>query len=264
VSNFSQASDVMKKSLGQNGSGMIQILVVSVILMIVAMVMLSMFDSQRKVIAQKHSTATMEQLTMNVEGQVSSREAWENTIAANSGVQPAGLDCLNKTKNQTCSNATVSNIKIVSSVTDAAGNPVVAIDNSPTAGFTIRGEACSTFDAVNGNDDCPIHVNVSWTPVCTGANPCCGAKPGCAKPESDIAIQYTIQFKNNSRGIVINPLKWGVPPTDRTSFTTDAANTDCGLDAMVYIGKGATSPNSTYPTDPRGCVSACAFKPTCP
>ena len=36
---------------------------------------------------------------------------------------------------------------------------------SPTSGFDLRGQPCSTFNATTGNDACPFRANISWAPA---------------------------------------------------------------------------------------------------
>jgi hypothetical protein len=119
---------------------------------------------------------------------IANTDAWEFTQKNNSA-----FDCINT--RQSCT---------------GLGGPFVLSDASqkpfsdytdPKLGFTLSGEVCHTFDAVNGNDDCPFKVDMKWLPDCL-ADP----SPTCRAPK--INLRSTMIFKSKGyNDVPFNPLR---------------------------------------------------------
>ncbi len=120
-----------------------------------------------------------------------------NTIAAN-----PSLSCLATRSDCAAQASTDWPIKIVSS------DGVLLVDPGvPTQGFSSSGVPCTSFDAINGNDSCPIQLKVSWQPIC-GAGP-------CLNPQNRFIGAFSIEGKAFNQkvnvkkyGFTIFPLKY--------------------------------------------------------
>ena len=105
------------------------------------------------------------------------------THSSNPIFQCIGLDCLNFFK--TVHGANPQKVKVM------MGDGTLYYDSTTTGstyGFTRGGYVCTSFDAVNGNINCPLHATVKVKPLTNAANTQClqpdGVTPipGCQCP----------------------------------------------------------------------------------
>lgn len=123
--------------------------------------------------------------------------AWAQMIA-----DPAntGFDCLRTHSDCTAVSTTPERIL----VKDRDGR-VISDTSQPTSGFDVRGQPCTTFDGVNGSDQCPYRVGVSWRAFCAinCVNPEVRVrvdfvhKPGPGTPQKNIT-RYNFKLYRNS------------------------------------------------------------------
>lgn len=117
--------------------------------------------------------------------------AWALTVA--SGDNPA-MACF-RSAGQDCSAAN-SQIAVYSingvKVSDQPNRPM---------GFSLKGEVCSTFDAINGNDDCPFQLNVFFRAICP-TPPCFSVRnalPFAQIPPVEIDAKIAFKPQNPER-----------------------------------------------------------------
>ncbi|MBK7962854.1 MAG: type II secretion system protein [Bdellovibrionales bacterium] len=82
---------------------------------------------------------------------------------------------------------------------DALGNTVVD-SNIATTGFNINGEACNTFDAINGNDACPIRLELRWKGPCKPTDANVIPATACPSPILFLSGDFVFKPKSNKFG----------------------------------------------------------------
>lgn len=96
---------------------------------------------------------------------------WEKTIAFNQN--SSAFNCINNPASACSSN---SEFQLI----DAAGNPMTErVNQNP--GLTYSGEMCVGFDRINGNNDCPIGLTLSFERICSAS---------CSDPLMKIFIEF--------------------------------------------------------------------------
>lgn len=252
----------------QKGSAMMQVLIAAAIFLIISVVMLSYFDGIRqthRLIGLKTST---EILKLSIIANLANYEAWQRTIALNPGTQASnGMDCLTAGP---CVNDINANIDLYNANGDA-----VVLTNTPSSGLNLMGETCNTFVpypttttpgtgvAPGGDDDCPIHVEISWFSRCcvnqTGAcNPAT-----CNRPINYVRSTYFYNPANEKSFPPFNFAAPQLPWTNRVELSSDSPYVECGMETWVYIGKPLFTmvmPAGTFTSDIRGCITAAAFR----
>lgn len=98
---------------------------------------------------------------------------------------------------------------------------------SASYGFNSSGDPCSTFDAVNGNDQCPYRFEVTWRPVC----PLAGGP--CINPQN----QFKGELKFSSQKMITPNLK-------KFSFRFFPAKMDSTLEQQCLAINGSFDPAS--------------------
>lgn len=156
-------------------------------------------------------------------------QAWRETVQ---DVTNVSLDCIRNSTD--CFSGSPAGGAFI--LKDAANS--VAYDGlSTTAGFTIQGSQCNTFDPVQGNPLCPIHFDLRWEALCDSSP--------CINPP--IRVTGTIQVKfSEKRATVVN----------LTRFNFDVVR------KRIYCG-GITSPwNFVVLQAPASCTATTASSGT--
>ncbi len=122
------------------------------------------------------------------------------------GFEATALDATNAAMN--CIKQKIQTPTAIISCADQTGpvpkvfdkNKKIVVDtSSPSAGWDINGIACDTFDATNGNNECPFRYEVSWKALC--------ADEGCSSPDHIFKGELKVAFKR--KDISINPITYG-------------------------------------------------------
>ena len=152
-----------------NGFSIAEILVAVAILGFISAVMVSLVSLGLKAQRQTNVDSTAHTIYRNIVTLLNADKSWKATLA-DSNDNPS-LQCL--ISNAGCTSSTADAATLISSIQDQNGKPYYTY--GPTQGFTNQGQVCTTFNGAigQGNDQCPLHYDVSWWPVCGAAmNPC--------------------------------------------------------------------------------------------
>ncbi len=84
---------------------------------------------------------------------------------------------------------------------DDSGEPIVASSNA-NPGFNYRGVSCQGADLNNGNDACPIAVQLKWKRICPSAS--------CENPIAHVVADFFNRPKSRSRQVPLNTKALGV------------------------------------------------------
>jgi hypothetical protein len=141
------------------------------------------------------------------------------------------------------------------SLYDLSGNlEFDALDKQ--AGFKFDGSPCSGF-SLNGSDDCPIRMDLQWTPSCENQ-----IHPGsCSTPEELIAVSFTYAPKSNRFMFTFNPDNYNVT-MERLVTGSNVPILRCAQNNLFFIGNFASGPTNFrgYPSDAAGCINLTALQ----
>lgn len=172
---------------------------------------------------------------------VASSASWQKTVF----LQPS-LKCVSNAT-MYC-DGTPSSKDII--IYDAAGS-VIFDSTNPTNGFTVHGVKCNTYDAVNGNDACPIGVKVRWRALCNNTL--------CQSQQDLISLQFDFRPQSNMRNVAFNSYNYNQIETPRNSLSgNETPLLACAKIGKIYIGEGQTFNSVT--ADTQGCVPYYAFQ----
>jgi type II secretory pathway pseudopilin PulG len=149
------------------------------IVAVVTIIIMARFKSQRTTQLYSSSSYQANAIIARVAALVRSQNAWNNTLsAAQNATTFACLNAGTSCSGMAGSDPITLNFPLTAPV--AASNfALYADDNSlyydstvATNGFDKAGAACSAFDSVSGNDNCPFHVVLYWIATCGATTPC--------------------------------------------------------------------------------------------
>lgn len=98
-------------------------------------------------------------------------DAWSRTLQANPGMFSCLLTSSAKESDPDCRPLDVPG-GVLFPLYNSQGD-LVFDSTVPTNGLTDTGEPCTTFDAINGNRECPYRVELRWRPICPAAPETC-------------------------------------------------------------------------------------------
>lgn len=145
----------------------------------------SLFKMLGKQQMRSNMAAQSDMMRRNLLTIIQNDEAWQNTV---NDTANTSLACL---KNHTTCTGAGGPFRVMNS------QNVLVYDalSSPSTGMTVDGQTCSTFDATNGNDQCPLRLDLSWTAVCSGT---------CMVPQVQITGTATFKPRSKEREIAYN------------------------------------------------------------
>jgi Tfp pilus assembly protein PilW len=167
------------------GSVMVQVLIAAAVSILVVLAIAQMSVQMARFESHSQVKLTLFEIRNNLLSTLLNDVAWTNTINHADNTAAVKAVCLTETNGDTppaidCSGAG-------GALTLVDGSNVVEIAAvAPTSGFTRRGEVCNTFNAVNGNSQCPIHIDVRWDTECSA--PCNMRVP---------PLKVSVQFRYN-------------------------------------------------------------------
>ena len=117
------------------------------------------------------------------------------------------------------------------------GNQILK-GSSPNLGISPEGQFCYDFDAVKGNRNCPVGVDLKWKIVC-GSVDCKDAQP-------NVAIKFS---HSTNSGLKLNLSTYNINffKDSRTQTISDVCE---GLGGVYQGGKCVFNPNSCDPSNP--------------
>lgn len=91
-------------------------------------------------------------------------------------------------------------------------NQVVFNSLNPAEGFTRDGQLCNSFDPVNGNNFCPIRVDLTWAPICA---------PGvlCVNPLVKVEGKMSYKPATADQTVAFNPANYSFEVVRRGNET---------------------------------------------
>lgn len=161
----------MDQIKSQHGLSILEGLIAQAIILIATiplLVLINKYYYQGRDLAARES---MLQIREQIEASLRNNDAWAATVT---NVDNAALSCLRLAMD-------CNGVSGAFKLSDATG--AVLVDSlSATSGFTFDGSACATYTAA-GDDDCPIHVEVSWRAMCSAV--------GCISPMAQASVSFT-------------------------------------------------------------------------
>lgn len=149
----------------QFGFSISEILVALGVASVVSLAGASLMSSSQQKLNRNEAKLVALELLQQTKNSLNSPADWQKTLELNS----AKLDCL-KNPSIECSR----NTQLIEVYT-STNSPLFGPDHSLTeadSGFTARGKPCDSFDLVNGNDSCPLRVEVVFRPLCPETGEC--------------------------------------------------------------------------------------------
>lgn len=230
----------MKRSFGNTGNTLVQVLVAVGVMSIMAGAVASVFlDVQKSQAGLELRFAALD-VRQSIVGALSNESAWQRILLTN-----PQLTCTSPNQAH-CSASTVTTVPI--KVMDARGN-IIYDATSPTSGYTTKGLKCSTYSAA-GNPACPLRVDVAWRGVCSMAP--------CSNTLDMISIQFTYNPGAGNKPLPFNKSNFDVVDLLRTKLGgLTSPQTICANQSKMYIGEGNSF--NGYAADNQGCVAYAAF-----
>ena len=190
--------------LQQAGFGLIEALVAVAALSIAVTTSMSLIKISNNASADVSLALSLQVIRANVINAIRDDQAWYNT---SQDVNNAAMACLRGGTDCAGQGGDIV-------LRDSANN-ILYDARMPTSGFDGQGVQCSGYDDVNGNYQCPIHLNLTWQSICNSSP--------CVNP----TIVVTAQFKvMTSEGIVTLNM-------NRFSFTLTRNRMTCAPQATV-------------------------------
>lgn len=166
---------------GRNqGFTLVEILVATGLIGIVLIGIMSLTTISQKQQAQSNITFQAGAIRGNLVAHLQNPAAWQKTVADTTNTS---LDCL---RNGTDCTGITGAFRVRDAANSIVYDPLVA-----THGFTANGAPCSTF-AAGGNDACPLRMELSWSPICSGT---------CVSPQ--VKVTGTMQYKPSTQARTI-------------------------------------------------------------
>lgn len=229
----------MKRSFGNAGNTLIQVLVAVGVMSIMAGAVASVFLDVQKSQAGLELRFSALDIRQSVVGALSNESAWQTILAMNPNLKCTSPD------QQYCKATNTASLPF--KVLDARGNTI--LDSAPTSGFTTKGLKCSTYSAA-GNPACPLKVEVSWRGVCSIAP--------CTNTLDMISIEFTYNPGAGNKPLPFNKMNFDVVDLLRTKLGgLTSPQTVCANQGKMYIGEGNSF--NGYSADNQGCVEYAAF-----
>lgn len=225
----------------QSGFSLVEMMVVVGLSSFVVFLTLTSLSQLDRATTQSQLDYEYAQLKSELSWTLRDRASWENTKKYK--LNPTDVNYVNTALNclkivrpdgtiereaSLCdSTAALGNLQILN-----AQNQVVIDSANLNAGFTRSGTPCNTFDAANGNDQCPLRFVAIPRFVCNGT---------CLNPTIEVTLQAT--FKARTNGLMLNTSSGVVvvykdPVVDSIAETCTSiggnldANGFCRLDVM--------------------------------
>ncbi len=115
--------------------------------------------------------------------------------------------------------------------------PTVSSTTVATDGFDSRGQACNSYDAVNGDDGCPFKYVATWVAFCpSGQNikDKATVETICYNPLIEISVNFSYKYKNAPAGKIINQEKMAIRTTKAQTESKLAKL--CAMVGTVAVG----------------------------
>ncbi len=232
---------MLRKNINIKGFSLVQTLVIIGVISILWTVVTELLNQVQKSQYEVLMKSTVLSVRNSLLANISSSSAWQKTVS----LQPS-LKCTNNT-DPYCDGAPASKDIIVY---DAAGS-VVFDSTVASNGFTVNGVKCSTYDAVNGNDSCPIGVKVQWRALCSNGL--------CQGQQDLVSLQFDFKPKNTFRNVAFNSYNYNQIETPRNSISgNETPLLACAKIGKIFIGEGQSF--NSHTADTQGCVPYQAFQ----
>lgn len=186
----------MTASRNKKGFSLIGILVATCLLGIVLSGTLGVTQISLKQQSQSNITFMADQIRRNLTQHIQNGSAWQNTVNDSANTN---LACLQ-------SSTSCTGMGGAFRLRDAS-NHIVYDPLTPSNGFTAAGSLCTTF-STGGNDACPLRMELSWQPVCSGT---------CVSPQVKIIGTITYAPQSPEKKIAFNSSNYGFEVMQRAS-----------------------------------------------
>ena len=191
---------ILKK---QHGFSIIQVMIAAAILSMVALGATKLLKQMNKANLSSITISSVGRAQKDFIQAIEDDVAWQATVEAPENA--AVLGCLiDLNDGDDCTDTTIGGGNFFRLLTrkDADGVSKVIYDSvNPVQGLTVGGATCTEFDSVNGNDRCPIRINLTVKLNCPP-----GGSP-CKDPSVVISAQFIYKSKTIDQSIPFNESK---------------------------------------------------------
>lgn len=194
--------------------------------------LLSVYSDLQKAMLNKSSVKSVHEL---IEDSLNRDCSWSNTVQ---DVLNASMTCLRDGSN--CSGQSGSILKLRDTT-----NTLVLDNTAATSGFDPNGNDCNTFDEDDGNDECPLRIDLEWQAMCSGS---------CETPQVEISANYKFRPKTRTVGGNINE--------SRESFKIYRNDALIMRNCKALLDAGHTT-SGLYLVDPDLAGGTCPFEVYC-
>lgn len=179
------------------GFSLVEVLIIMAIAGAGLYITTSLMQSNTRSIVESSTRNSSDTVSKNITALLNNPNAWNFTVA---DVTNTSLDCIRNGTPCAAGGGGLFRIR--------SGSDVVYYDpvTSASAGFSPDGTPCNTFDPANGNDACPMRLDLRWTPNCPAAGP-------CINPPVQIQARMLYRNRTPSRTLAWNEVQSGINMT---------------------------------------------------
>jgi type II secretory pathway pseudopilin PulG len=165
---FSESTIYAKNRSSQAGSAMMMALIAIGIVAILSFTLARSFVPQTQAQTKINFLNVASQIQLQIRNASNDPQSFAATVTDTTN--NPGMDCLptNTCPPQTARTPFVLWPAGTTNFTDKAA--AIYDGTNPSAGFTLDGAKCTTF-SMNGNANCPLHLNLKWTTCGTACTP---------------------------------------------------------------------------------------------
>lgn len=186
----------MKIITNQSGFNLVQLLIATTIFTVVSLGIMNLIIYYSKVEQQQRLSSGIVSARYQLISFLQDERGWLNTIYAPHN-DTLYSDCLTGDTNGT-TDCFPASAPIGLAVYNSSPYPgELYYEGLANEGFSRDGEVCDTFDAINGNFNCPFHAEVQWRAICPGSP--------CYQPTIEVDVKFSISQSEGEKKLMFNP-----------------------------------------------------------
>lgn len=153
------------KLLNHSGFSITEILVALGVASVVSLAGAGLMSSSQQKLSRNEAKIVALELLQRTKTALNSPSDWQATLDANA----SKLECLRNPSVECPRGAELIEVH------NSGNTPLFGANHSlinEESGFSSHGKSCASFDAVDGNDNCPLRVEVRFRPLCPDSGEC--------------------------------------------------------------------------------------------
>ncbi|MBT4761898.1 MAG: type II secretion system protein [Bdellovibrionaceae bacterium] len=191
----------MKNFENTKGFSLMEVMVSIGIMSIVSLGVTSLLVKTNQEVKKANVKLLANSILVQVQSYVKNDRIWSSSRNNSGNANSNGSNGLNNTQNSfycldnpgVCTK-TAKHFVLYSSSGSLNSNLTSTATDPDLRGFDLNGLPCSSYDAVNGNDNCPFGLTLTFTPLCAGNS--CSSNNSTA-----IRIDGSLKYKPNSSNL---------------------------------------------------------------